>query len=73
MRRHIRRGVVSMAPSARKTTRGNPFSWHIIYDCGHEDLHRSHYGHFYALAGVLSRGYPITMCCSQCESIGGKS
>ncbi len=66
MRRHIKRRVVFMEPNIRRTNRGNPVDWHIVYDCGHEDLHRAHYGHFYALKGILDRGYEVDMCCSEC-------
>ncbi|KKN72363.1 hypothetical protein LCGC14_0411900 [marine sediment metagenome] len=67
MRRYVKREVLSMEPSARLTNRGNPVSWHIKYDCGHEDLFRAHHGHFYALQGILSHGYKITMCCGECS------
>lgn len=66
MRRHIKRRVIYMEPSPLLTNRGNPQSWHIKYDCGHEDLFRCHYGHFYALQGVFKKGYEVKMCCSKC-------
>ncbi len=70
-RRHIKRRVISMTPSASLTNRGNPKHWRIAYECGHVDEYRPHYGHYPALAGVLSRGYPVEMCCGQCEEVAG--
>lgn len=69
MRRHIRRRVLEMIPNPERTNRGNPKDWYIRYVCGHEDFHRPHYTIFYALAGVLSHGIVVNMCCSQCEKV----
>lgn len=66
MRRHIKRRVVSMTPSPLLTNRGNPKHWHIVYECGHEEMFRSHHGHFPALAGLLSKGCEVTLCCWKC-------
>jgi len=66
MRRHIKRRVISMEPSAGRTIRGNPQYWMVTYACGHEEM-RGHYGYFWALYYLLHRGVEIQMCCGKCD------
>ncbi len=72
MKRRIKRRVLSMIPSLTLTARGNPIHWRIEYECGHADWFRAHYGHFPGLAGIVSRGYKVLMCCQQCAEEEGK-